>query len=205
MSASEFSANRKGMRRANDEPARERCWGVEVLGTGGFVASGVPNTTAPNTVLGTELATTRNQMGPQGRVLVVDDEPAIRALVAKIVERAGLTVDTARDGADAIAQIEAHPYAVVVVDLMMPNVDGYGLIDFLKHRGGTKPAIIVVSAGDAASLRQLDGSVVHSIVRKPFDIDVLGDLINAAARSGQAESAQVADVLQFHRREGEVC
>ena len=144
-------------------------------------------------------------MGPQGRVLVVDDEPAIRALVAKIVERAGLTVDTARDGADAIAQIEAHPYAVVVVDLMMPNVDGYGLIDFLKHRGGTKPAIIVVSAGDAASLRQLDGSVVHSIVRKPFDIDVLGDLINAAARSGQAESAQVADVLQFHRREGEVC
>jgi len=141
-------------------------------------------------------------MGPQGRVLVVDDEPAIRALVAKIVERAGLTVDTARDGADAIAQIESHPYSVVVVDLMMPNVDGYSLIEFVKHRGGNKPAIIVVSAGDPASLRQLDGSVVHSIVRKPFDIDVLGDLINAAARSGQAESEPAGDLLQFHRKDG---
>jgi two-component system response regulator VanR len=134
------------------------------------------------------------------RVLVVDDEPAIRALVAKIVERAGLTVDTARDGADAIEQIEAHSYSVVVVDLMMPNVDGYGLIDYIKHRNGARPAIIVISAGDSSSLRQLDGAVVHSIVRKPFDIDVLGDLINAAATSGQSEKRD-ADLLRFHRRE----
>ncbi len=138
------------------------------------------------------------------RVLVVDDEPAIRALVAKIVERAGLTVDTARDGADAIEQMEAHPYSVVVVDLMMPNVDGYSLIDYIKSRNGTRPAIIVVSAGDSSSLRQLDGSVVHSIVRKPFDIDVLGDLINAAASSGQSEK-ETADVLHFHRREEGAC
>jgi CheY-like chemotaxis protein len=143
-------------------------------------------------------------MGPR-RVLVVDDEPAIRALVAKIVERAGLTVDTARDGADAIDQIEQHPYAVVVVDLMMPNVDGYELIEHIKRRNGSKPAIIVVSAGDSAALRQLDGSVVHSIVRKPFDIDVLGDLINAAAQSGQSEELHAGDVLHFHRREDGAC
>lgn len=115
------------------------------------------------------------------RVLVVDDEPAIRALVAKIVERAGHPVDSARDGADAIEKLEVQQYAVVVLDLMMPNVDGYALIEYLKKRGGPRPAIIVVSAGDSAALRQLDGSVVHSIVRKPFDIDVLGDLIAAAA------------------------
>jgi CheY-like chemotaxis protein len=117
------------------------------------------------------------------RVLVVDDEPAIRALVAKIVERAGHPVDSARDGAEAIEKLEAQQYAVVVLDLMMPIVDGYALIEHLKRRGGPRPAIIVVSAGDSAALRQLDGSVVHSIIRKPFDIDVLGDLISAAAQS----------------------
>src|SRR5689334_22290835 len=122
-------------------------------------------------------------MDPTQRVLVVDDEPAIRALVAKIVERAGLTVDTAVDGADAIRKLDTNAYSVVVLDLMMPNVDGYALIEYLKTRGGPKPAIIVVSAGESAALRQLDGSVVHSIVRKPFDIDVLGDLITAAARA----------------------
>jgi two-component system capsular synthesis sensor histidine kinase RcsC len=141
-------------------------------------------------------------MGPEGRVLVVDDEPAIRALVAKIVERAGLPVDCARDGADAMEMLETHEYAVVVVDLMMPNVDGYALIDFLKKRPDERPAVIVVSAGDPGALRQLDGSMVHSIVRKPFDIDVLGDLITAAAGSMRGPAAS-ADVLQFPK--GNAC
>jgi CheY-like chemotaxis protein len=122
-------------------------------------------------------------------VLVVDDEPAIRALVAKIVQRAGLPVDSARDGAEAIEMLESSSYAVLVVDLMMPNVDGYGLIDWVKQRGGPRPAIIVVSAGDTAALRRLDPTMVHSILRKPFDIDVLGDLITAAAAMVAAESA----------------
>ncbi|HEY0139754.1 MAG TPA: response regulator [Thermoanaerobaculia bacterium] len=126
-------------------------------------------------------------MGTKPRVLVVDDEPAIRALVAKIVERAGHPVDSARDGADAIEKLEVQQYAVVVLDLMMPIVDGYGLIEYLKKRGAPRPAIIVISAGDSAALRQLDGSVVHSIIRKPFDIDVLGDLITAAAHSADAD------------------
>jgi CheY-like chemotaxis protein len=63
-----------------------------------------------------------------GRVLVVDDEPAIRALVAKIVDRAGLPVDTAGDGSEAIARMEATSYSVVVVDLMMPIIDVGDLI-----------------------------------------------------------------------------
>ncbi|MGZ8711551.1 MAG: hypothetical protein ACXW28_15120, partial [Thermoanaerobaculia bacterium] len=60
------------------------------------------------------------------------------------------------------------------------------------------PAIIVISAGDTAALRRLDGSMVHSILRKPFDIDVLGDLITAAARSME-ESAELREgqVLPF--------
>jgi len=124
------------------------------------------------------------------QVLVVDDEPAIRALVAKIVERAGLTVDTAADGAEAIGKLDRGAYRVVVLDLMMPKVDGYALIDYLKARGDEKPAIIVISAGDSAALRQLDCSVVHSIVCKPFDIDVLGDLITAAALGKKADEPQ---------------
>jgi CheY-like chemotaxis protein len=143
-------------------------------------------------------------MGPESsRVLVVDDEPAIRALVAKIVERAGHPVDTARDGADAIEKLAAANYAVIVLDLMMPNVDGYGLIQHLKQQPGPKPAVIVISAGDSAALRQLDPALVHSILRKPFDIDVLGDLISAAVRASDEKSGELpsGDVLPFPRSE----
>jgi CheY-like chemotaxis protein len=141
-------------------------------------------------------------MGPASRVLVVDDEPAIRALVAKIVQRAGHPVDTARDGAEAIAKLETTDYAVIVLDLMMPNIDGYGLIQHLKQRpGGKKPAVIVVSAGDSAALRKLDGAMVHSILRKPFDIDVLGDLITAATQAAEEAAEREADIIPFRRDE----
>ena len=137
------------------------------------------------------------------RVLVVDDEPAIRALITKIVERAGLPVDSARDGAEAIEKLASTVYAVLVVDLMMPNVDGYAVVEHLRGRKTAWPAIIVITAGDTAAIRRLDGSLVHSVLRKPFDIDVLGDLIVAAARTMEAEqqrqnAGQVVPVQARH-------
>lgn len=128
---------------------------------------------------------------------MVDDEPAIRALVTKIIQRAGFPADSARDGREAIEMLNAHPYAVLVVDLMMPNVDGLGVIQYLKERGGQRPAIIVISAADPTSLRRLDGSMVHSIIRKPFDIDVLADLIGAAVKTMAEEDDEGGDVLPF--------
>ena len=131
---------------------------------------------------------------------MVDDEPAIRALITKIVERAGLPVDNARDGVEAIEKLDSSKYAVLVLDLMMPNVDGFGVIEHLRNRE-RRPAIIVITAGDTAAIRRLDGSLVHSVLRKPFDIDVLGDLIVAAARTMAAEDAraQGGDVVPFPR------
>jgi len=135
------------------------------------------------------------------RILVVDDEPAIRALVARIAQRAGFDVDVARDGAEAIAKLDDGRFEVMILDLMMPNVDGYGVIEHVRTSGGQHPAIILISAADSAAFRRVDGSIVHSIIRKPFDIDVLADLITAAAESRQPDAQ--ANVLQF--RKDEVC
>ena len=135
----------------------------------------------------------------KGRVLVVDDEPAIRALVAKIVERAGFSVDVAADGQEAVDKIGHADYAVIVLDLMMPAMSGYEFVEFLQKRGGKRPSVIVITAAAEASLtRQLDPSIVHSIVRKPFDINVLADLVTAAA-SAQPAAADDTKVLQFRR------
>ncbi len=144
-------------------------------------------------------------MLPDQRVLVVDDEPAIRALVAKIIDRAGLPVDTAASGQEAIEKLDQRPYAVLVVDLMMPQIDGYGVIDHLRDHGWRKPAIIVITAGDSSAIRRLDGAMVHSVIRKPFDIEVLSDLVTAAAKSvaddrSAGESGATCQVVSFPRR-----
>lgn len=140
-------------------------------------------------------------MGPEEiSILVVDDEPAIRALVAKIVERAGFRADVARDGADAIAKLEKHHYSMLIVDLMMPIMDGYAVVDWVKNHATRKPAIIVVSAADTAALRRFDGSMVHSIIRKPFDVDVLSDLVSAAAKTiAEEQEAAGGNVIPFPR------
>ena len=140
-------------------------------------------------------------MGPANRVLVVDDEPAIRALIAKIVQRAGFAVDVARDGAEAIEKLRGGGYSVLVVDLMMPVMDGYDVVCHIRAAGIHNLAIIVITAGDTAAIRRLDPSMVHSVLRKPFDIDVLGDLIVAAAQSMQAESEKESNVVDFPKSE----
>jgi len=130
--------------------------------------------------------------------LVVDDEAAIRALIAKIVQRAGFTVDTARDGAEAIEKLRESAFSVMVIDLMMPVVTGYDVIKHVRESAIRNLAIIVITAGDTAAIRRLDPSLVHTVLRKPFDIDVLGDLIIAAAQSMANERRDSDDnVIEF--------
>ena len=122
---------------------------------------------------------------------MVDDEPAIRALISKIVQRAGLAVDAACDGAQAMEMLRANAYNVLVIDLMMPNVNGFELVEYLgRHPGKRRPSIIVITAtAKSKPLRHLDPAIVHSVVRKPFDIDVEADLVDAAAATARTQDA----------------
>lgn len=125
-----------------------------------------------------------------GRVLIADDDPAIRNLVSKVLDLAGVPHDAVRDGRDAIEHLQRETYDVVLVDLMMPVLNGYQLIDWLREHPRRPGTILVMTAADDSALRQLDGRVVTTIVRKPFDIHELSILIRdaalhaAAARNG---------------------
>jgi CheY-like chemotaxis protein len=132
----------------------------------------------------------------QTRVLVADDDQAIRQLVCTIVKREGLDVDCVPDGAEAIAKLRQNEYSVVLVDLMMPRVDGFGVIEFLKnHPGSTKPVVLVITAYADQTFKTVDPNVVTGVLRKPFEIADLGNVIRlcvagldeAAARSEEAE------------------
>ncbi|HEX8155686.1 MAG TPA: response regulator, partial [Thermoanaerobaculia bacterium] len=73
------------------------------------------------------------QMSKEPRVLVADDDHSIRQLVTTIVRRERLLVDSAADGAEAIALLAQHEYAVILLDLMMPRVDGFGVVEYIKQ------------------------------------------------------------------------
>jgi DNA-binding response OmpR family regulator len=108
-------------------------------------------------------------MNAEHRALIVEDDPAIRKLVGKLLMRRGIEIDTARDGREAMEKIEGNDYSVVVLDLMLPEVNGFEIIDFVRTKGIRVP-IAVVSAVTHQALTKLDHDIVKLVISKPFDV-----------------------------------
>lgn len=111
------------------------------------------------------------------RILVVDDDDAIRALLLTILRRRGFAVDVARHGGEALERIARCRYSVMLLDLMMPTVNGWQVLDHLRDMNGHRPVIIVLTAGNEP--RDLNPDLVAGTVRKPFDVELLVDSVGA--------------------------
>lgn len=110
-------------------------------------------------------------MNPRKRALVVDDDDPIRTMLAKVVERQNFDVDTARDGAEAIERIDEDGYSVILLDMMMPRVDGYGVLRHLKAHHPEKLArTIIASAVPESEILRAFEIPVYRIHAKPFDM-----------------------------------
>lgn len=112
------------------------------------------------------------------RVLVVDDDPAIRNLVATILRREKFQIETSTDGEDALEKISAQPFRLVILDLMMPKKNGFEVIDYLKeHRQTIHQPILVMTAATDKFVGKVDLDFVKGVVKKPFDISELTRLV----------------------------
>ena len=111
---------------------------------------------------------------PEIHVLVVDDEPDIRATVSAMLEIEGYAVSEAANGADALHRVEERAPDVILLDMRMPVLDGWGFAAELRRRGHRTPIVVMTAARDAAHWA---GEIAASaFVAKPFGFD---DLITA--------------------------
>ena len=125
------------------------------------------------------------------RVLVVDDDDAIRALLLTILRRRGFAVDVARNGREAIERLERCRYTVMLLDLMMPVMNGWQVLDQVaNHEASTRPVIIVLTAGSEP--RDLNPDLVAGTVKKPFDVELLLDSVTACLAT-LSERPQLSD------------
>jgi CheY-like chemotaxis protein len=130
------------------------------------------------------------QRQPQ-RVLVADDDQSIRQLVSTIVRRERLDVDSAADGLEAIEYLKKNDYAVVLLDLMMPRLDGFGVIEWMRTNPPLiKPIIIVITAYADQRFKEVDSELVSGVLRKPFDVTELGNLVRACVNGFTEEVTQ---------------
>jgi len=107
-------------------------------------------------------------------VLVIDDDLALRGLFTTLLGKKGFEVDTAADGRVAFDQIHRHNYSVILLDLMMPEVNGFELLDRLERDSPSlMQKVIVMTGASQRAVQNLDTSRVWGLIRKPFDIDNL--------------------------------
>jgi two-component system OmpR family response regulator len=122
---------------------------------------------------------------PGIHVLVVEDDPAIRRLVTMVLQRHGYVVEVAADGLEAVLKLGLSEYAVIVLDLMMPHLDGFTFLATIAENDPERlRKIIVTSAASPAVIRERMQGVPFSLLPKPFDIRELVD------RVGECVAAQ---------------
>ena len=111
----------------------------------------------------------RNNHHP--RALVVEDDEPIRQMLTKVIRREKIDVDSAVDGVEAIERLDRDGYDVVVLDLMMPRIDGYGVLRHMQeHYPEMLPCTIIASAVPEGEIKRNFGDPVFKIHAKPFDI-----------------------------------
>jgi DNA-binding response OmpR family regulator len=115
-------------------------------------------------------------------VLVVEDDLSIRRLVTTVLQREGFRVESAADGIEAVLKLGLSDYDVIVLDLMMPNLDGFAFIDSMNANDPERlKRIIVTSAASPTIIRERLHGQPFDVVPKPFDIADLVTRVRACA------------------------
>jgi CheY-like chemotaxis protein len=119
------------------------------------------------------------------KVLIVDDDDEIRDLLRDVLEEEGFEVDTARDGREALTILQRENGWVVLLDIMMPNVDGREVLRQLEEnqRLLDNNKIALMSAGGrlAQEHHRLNNKVVQALLPKPFDLEEVLNVVQQLA------------------------
>jgi DNA-binding response OmpR family regulator len=107
------------------------------------------------------------------RILVVEDEPRILAFVARGLQGEGFAVDAASDGVDALRRAREEQYDVVVLDLLLPRLDGLTVLRELRRDQPELPVVILSARTDLATKLRGFQSGANDYIAKPFSLDEL--------------------------------
>lgn len=112
-------------------------------------------------------------------ILAVDDESDIRTIIEALLTSKGYKVDTAVDGEDALVKLNQGAYDLVILDIMMPKLDGYGVLEELRKRGlGDLPVIMLTAKSTDKDVWKGYEEGITYYVTKPFENVRLSNIVD---------------------------
>src|SRR5436309_13666124 len=127
------------------------------------------------------------------RILIVEDEPDLLSSLAKALREEGYAVDTANDGEEGFYKAESWDYDAVVLDVMLPKLDGWGVLQKLRQTKRTP--VLMLTARDASRdrVRGLDTGADDYVV-KPFDLSELQARLRALIRRSAGQTRNLIEI-----------
>ena len=122
------------------------------------------------------------------RILVTDDEQKIREMIRKYAEFEGFTVDEATDGFDAVNKADKEKYDLIIMDVMMPNLDGFSAVKEIKKKDPNVPVIMLSALGEEYDKIHGFDVGVDDYVVKPFSTKELMMRIHAILKRTNADT-----------------
>ena len=117
--------------------------------------------------------------GSGKKILVIDDDLAIRVLLQAVLKRIKFDVELAEDGAVGLEKLQQNgTFDLVLLDLMMPRLNGYEFIERIGQRDGDRPHIVVFTAAGKRGVDKIPGNAVCNSILKPFDLDTFIEIIS---------------------------
>lgn len=114
-------------------------------------------------------------------IFIVDDSSIVRNYLQKLLKD-NYRIDTATDGNDVIEKLnrldEEHSYDIILLDLMMPNVDGFGVLEYMSGKNINIPVIVISGDNTGETITRAFQYNVLDMIEKPFDAKTIEDKIN---------------------------
>jgi DNA-binding response OmpR family regulator len=126
------------------------------------------------------------------RVLIIEDEPRLAQNIARSLrESAGYAVDISPDGQEGLFMAESNEYDAILLDLMLPHMDGMRLVQRIREAGQRTPVLVVTARDDKESVVALLNAGADDYLTKPFDLGELLARTKALIRRGKGQPAPV--------------
>ncbi len=132
------------------------------------------------------------------QLLVVEDEPDIQELLQNFLEAAGYGVTLAGDGVEAITRFQQKQYDLVLLDVMLPKIDGYGVCELIRHTS-TVPVVMLTALDDEAHQLQGFDLKIDDYITKPFSMPILLRKLEAVLRRAGGQSAGERQLLVYQK------
>ena len=121
------------------------------------------------------------------KILIVEDDLSIQALLHDFIEEAGHSVVLASDGVEALAKYSEQPFDLILLDIMLPKIDGYGVCEVIRQKSDVPIIMLTALDGEENQIKGLDMQA-DDYITKPFSMPVLLRKIAAVLRRSAKQS-----------------